>query len=151
VAWYLKLRFFGRDLRGLLSVILHLSRMSLSSSLRLGTLGLSRKSSLLPIGRPTSCPTCVSSIFIMMNTSRIELPTSVTLSSKFSNIFSIASNLVRTTLLILACSSTKFLNCAQRGTKSRIDELALNQGLPWTWPYSSHSSHVDLALVTFRS
>jgi hypothetical protein len=26
-------------------------------------------SSLLPIGRPASCPTCVSSIFIMMNTS----------------------------------------------------------------------------------
>jgi hypothetical protein len=36
---------------------------------------------LLPIGCPTSCPTCVSNIFMMMNTSHIELPTSVTLPS----------------------------------------------------------------------
>jgi hypothetical protein len=52
--------------------------------------------------------------------------------------------------LILACSSMKFLNCAQRGTKSWMDELSLNRGLPRTWPYSSHSLHVDLASAAFR-
>jgi hypothetical protein len=69
---------------------------------------------------------------------------------KFSNIFSIALNLVMTFLLILACSSMKFLNGAQRGTKSWMDELALDRGLPWTWLYSSHSLHVDLASAAFR-
>jgi hypothetical protein len=44
---YLKHQSFGLDLRGLLSVILHLSRMSLSSLRLLGTLGLSLKFSLV--------------------------------------------------------------------------------------------------------
>jgi hypothetical protein len=72
------------------------------------------------------------------------------LPSKLFNIFSIASNLVMMSLLILSCSSMKFLNCAQRGTKSWMDELALDRGLPWTWSYSSHSLHVDLASAAFR-
>jgi hypothetical protein len=106
-------------------VILRLSRMSMSSLRLLGTLGLSRKYSFVTHRAPTSCPTCVSNIFIMMNTSRIEFSTSVTLPSKCSNTFSIASNLVTASLLILACSSMKSFNCVQRGTKSWMDELAL--------------------------
>jgi hypothetical protein len=88
VARYLKLRSFGRDLRGLLSVILHLPEWVWVAFAILGPWGCLGYSPLLPIGRPASCPTCVSSIFIMMNTSRKEFPTSVTLPSKFSNISS---------------------------------------------------------------
>jgi hypothetical protein len=49
LAQHLKLRSFGHDLHGLLSVIHHLSRMSLSSFRRLGTLGFSRKSSFVTV------------------------------------------------------------------------------------------------------
>jgi hypothetical protein len=110
VAQHLELWSFGRDLRGL-SAILHFSRMSLSSPRLLGTLRLSRISPLLPIGRPTSCPTRVSNIFIMMNTSCIELLTSVSFPSKFSNIFSIASNLVMVSLSILDMAVLTLLAC----------------------------------------
>jgi hypothetical protein len=41
VARHIELRSYSCDLHGLLSVILHLTRMSLSSLRRLGTLGLS--------------------------------------------------------------------------------------------------------------
>jgi hypothetical protein len=47
VVRHLKLRSFSCDLHGLLSVILHLSRMSLSSLRRVGTMGLSRKFSFV--------------------------------------------------------------------------------------------------------
>jgi hypothetical protein len=109
MARHLKLRSFGHDLHGLLIVIVHLSRMRLSSLRVLGPWSCLENSSLLPIGCPTSCPTCIYNIFITMNTSCIELSTSVTLPSKFF----ISFNLVTTSLIldmvvlltILACGS----------------------------------------------
>jgi hypothetical protein len=52
---------------------------------------------------PASCPTCVLSIFIMLSTWWLGLPTSVTLLSMFSNTLSPALNFANVSLLILAC------------------------------------------------
>jgi hypothetical protein len=74
--------------------------------------------------------TCVSSIFIMWSTCWLELPTFVTFPSVFYNTLSIALNLVIVSLLILPCSSMNSFNCIQSRTAFRMDELALNRGLP---------------------
>jgi hypothetical protein len=67
--------------------------------------------------RPTSFPTCVSSIFIMLSTWWLELLTFVTLLSMFYNSLAMALNMVMVSLLIFACSSMKSFICIRSGTK----------------------------------